>query len=265
MLHQILRPSKILRQYIDSYHIMESDSPVDFLPQHRVYTYGKIVLVFHYDNPSRFQKRNELPYIEPRTVVCGQQTGYYDLALAGKTGMIFVIFRPFGAAMFFRMPTIEIKNDNVALENIISNEALEIEDRLLTAKSNRKRIKMVEEFLLKSLVHNCRDDKQISSAFAAVNTFGGKITVRELAEIACLSQRQFDRKFSEFVGLNPKQYLRIVRFQTALQMKKYNYNKNYTSLAFDCGYYDQAHFIHDFRTITDLSPKEFFKTHNLNY
>lgn len=101
-LHQIVRPVGILHQFISRYHIMETDNPVDFLPKHRIYTYGSIVLVFHYKTPSLFQKRNELPYIEPKTVLCGQQTQYYDLALAGKTGMIFIVFRPFGAGPVFQ-------------------------------------------------------------------------------------------------------------------------------------------------------------------
>lgn len=265
MFHQLIEPSGILKQHVHSYHIMETDSCIDFFPKHRIYTYGCIVLVFHYNNPSLFQKRNEFPYVEPRTVVCGQQTSYYDLALAGKTGMILIIFKSFGAGMFFKMPMSEIRNDNIALENIIGKGALEIEDELQTTKSNNKRIKLIEEFLLKRLIHNGKNNRQISSALAAINAFRGQITIKELAEISCLSPRQFDRKFSEFVGLNPKQYLRIVRFQDALQMKRNNYNENYTSLAFDCGYYDQAHFIHDFKTITDLSPKEFFTTQNLDY
>jgi AraC-like DNA-binding protein len=265
MLHRIFKPSSILRQHIDSYHIMESDNPIDFLPQHRIYAYGKVVLVFHYRNPSLFQKRNEPPYVEPRTVLCGQQTSYYDLALAGKTGMIFILFKPFGAAMFFKMPMNEIKNENIALENIIGNKALEIEDSLRTAASNNKRIKTVEAFLLENLMHSGNNNKHMSSALAAINIFGGQITVKKLAEISCLSPRQFDREFSEFVGLNPKQYLRVVRFQDVLQKKKNNSYGSYTSLAFDCGYYDQPHFIHDFKTITDLAPKEFFATQNLDY
>ena len=265
MLHQIIKTAGILQQFIKSYHIMETNYPIDFLTKHRVYTYGSIVLVFHYNNPSLFQKRNELPYIEPKTVICGQQTSYYDLALAGKTGMIFIVFKPFGAGVFFKVPMNEIENGNVALEYIIKNEALEIEDKLQKAKSIHQRIKLIEDFLLKKLIQNYKDHEQISAMFKTINDHEGQISISTLADVSCLSIKQFERKFSEFVGLTPKKYLRIVRFQNVLQKKKNNCHKSYTSLSFDCGYYDQAHFIHDFKTITDLSPKEFFETQNSGY
>lgn len=265
MFHQLIEPSGILKQYVHSYHIMETDNCMDFFPKHRIYTYGCIVLVFHYSNPSLFHKRNEPPYIEPRTVLCGQQTNYYDLSLAGKTGMIFIIFQPFGTAMFFKMPMNEIENQNVAFECIVNKEASEIEDKMLDAESNLERIKLIEEFLLKKLIQNNKDYKQIISTFGAINHYKGQISIKTLAEISCLSVKQFERRFSELVGLNPKQYLRIVRFQNVLQMKKCKYFNNYTSLAFDCGFYDQSHFIHDFKTITDLPPKEFFETQGLNF
>jgi len=66
------------------------------------------------------------------------------------------------------------------------------------------------------------------------------------------------------VGLNPKQYLRIVRFQNILKLRESKYFQDYTTMAFDSGYYDQSHFIRDFKAITDLSPKEFFEKQVLN-
>jgi AraC-like DNA-binding protein len=262
-LHQIIKPAGVLSHFISDYHIIETDCPIDFLPKHRIYTYGSIVLVFHYNNPSLFQKRNEQPYIEPKTVICGQQTQYYDLALAGKTGMILVIFRPFGAGMFFKMPMSEIKNDNIALEYIIKSEALEIEDKLRTAKSKHLRTTLIEDFLRKRVTHSHTNCHRMSTVFEALYKYSGQISIGRLAEISCLSVKQFERKFSELVGLNPKQYLRIARFQDVLQKKKSICYLNYTSLACACGYYDQSHFIHDFKSVTDLSPKEFFAAQNI--
>jgi len=80
-----------------------------------------------------------------------------------------------------------------------------------------------------------------------------------LADTACLSIKQFERKFSGLVGVNPKQYLRTVRFQHVLQIKKSSRFLDYTSLAMECGYFDQSHFINDFKTITGLTPGNFFK------
>ena len=262
MIHKIIKPSEILRPYIRDYHVMESDEPKKLLPKRRIYTYGCTVLVFHYNQPSLFQERNNSAYIEPRTVICGPQTNYYDLALAGKTGMILVIFQPYGAGMFFKMPISEIVNQNIAFELLVKKDAGEIEDKILHARSVQERIKLIDEFFIKELIQNNRNSDQIVAAFATLNNCQESITVKQMAETSCLSIKQFERKFPAFVGLNPKQYLRIARFQKAIQLRKSEYFENYTSLAHDCGYYDQSHFIHDFKMITDLPPKEFFKNQN---
>lgn len=262
MIHKIIKPSEILRPYIRDYHVMESDGPDKFLPKRRIYTYGCVVLVFHYSQPSLFKERNKSAYIEPRTVICGPQTNYYDLSLAGKTGMILVIFQPYGAGMFFKMPINEIVNQNIAFELHVKKGAKEIEDKILHAQSIQDRIKLIDDFLLEKFIQNNRNSDQIVAAFAALHHEQEQITVKQMAASSRLSIKQFERKFPAFVGLSPKQYLRIARFQKIIQLRNSEHFENYTSLAYDCGYYDQSHFIHDFKMITDLSPKEFFQNKN---
>jgi len=102
MFEKKIEPSDNLKHYIHYYCVMESNSEVDFFPKHRIYTYGCVVLVFHYKDSSIFHKRDGTCGIEPRTVICGQQAGYYDLSLSGNTGMIFVVFKPFGQDCFLK-------------------------------------------------------------------------------------------------------------------------------------------------------------------
>ena len=83
-----IEPIKILSKYIKNYFVFETDNAIDFLPDERVYPCGYATMVFHYGSPSIFQKKDSDRYIEPNLVICGQQTGYYDLSLSGKTGMI---------------------------------------------------------------------------------------------------------------------------------------------------------------------------------
>lgn len=264
MIHKIFKPSEVLRPFIRDYHVMESDGPDKFFPKRRIYTYGCVVLVFHYGQPSLFQERSKPAYIEPRTVICGPQTNYYDLALAGNTGMVFVIFQPYGTGMFFQMPVSEIVNQNLAFEEIVHRQASDIEDKILQARSVRQRIMLIDDFLMKRLIQSNRNSDQITAAFNTLHHCQGRVTVKQLAASSCLSIKQFERKFAAFVGLSPKQYLRIARFQKIIKLRNSKHFENYTSLAYDGAYYDQAHFIHDFKLIADLSPREFFKNQNLH-
>jgi AraC-like DNA-binding protein len=190
--------------------------------------------------------------------VCGQQASYYDLCPGGKTGMILVMFRPYGAGVFFKMPMLEISDQNVALEQLAGIEAKEIEDRILNAANNQERIQLIEKFLTNKLIRNHHDQQQVKAVLYRMMQSRGQISIKELAETACLSVKQLERKFSGSIGLNPKQFIRIVRFQHVLKIHRNGFTGSLTSLAHESGYYDQAHFIHDFKRITGSAPRKFF-------
>ena len=73
----------------------------------------------------------------------------------------------------------------------------------------------------------------------------------------CLGIKQFERTFSKYVGVNPKKFASIVRFQNVIQINSKD-KRTLSQIAIDNGYYDQSHFIHDFKSITGLTPKAFF-------
>jgi len=252
-----IKPTGILSKYINNYFIVETDNPADYLPKERVFPCGYATLVFHYGSPSIFQKKDSSLYIEPNLVICGQQTSYYDLSLSGKTGMILIEFRPHGAKSFFNFPITELLNENLSLHDVIKNETFELEDKLLNSLNNRQRITHLENFLFKRLIPN-DEFKRVEHAINIIDNSKGQIKAQDIAHEVCLGIKQFERTFSKYVGVNPKKYASIVRFQNAIQMKRKHDNSSMFQLAIDNGYYDHAHFIHDFKRFTGLSPKEFF-------
>ena len=251
-------PTKTLSKYIKNYFIVETGDSVDFLPEERVYPCGYATMVFHYGSPSKFRKKNLSKYIEPNLVICGQQTSYYDLSLSGNTGMILIVFRPHGVKSFFNFPITELLNENLSLQDLINNEANELEDKLFNAANNKQRITHLENFLIKRLIQN-NEFERIEHAIKIIENSKGQLKAQDIAHEVCLGIKQFERTFSKYVGINPKKYASIVRFQNVIQMKT-KHKKSMTQLALDNGYYDQSHFIHDFKSITGLTPKAFFNS-----
>ncbi len=252
-----IKPTGILSKYINNYFIVETDNSEDYLPNERVYPCGYATLVFHYGSPSIFQKKDSSKNIEPNLVICGQQTSYYDLSLSGKTGMILIVFRPHGVKSFFNFPITELLNENLSLHDLINNETIELEDKLFNSPNNRQRITHLENFLIKRLIHN-DEFERVEYALEIIENSKGQIKAQVIAHEVCLGIKQFERTFSKYVGINPKKYASIVRFQNVIQMRRKHDNSSMFQLAFDNGYYDHAHFIHDFKSFTGLSPKEFF-------
>ena len=253
-----IEPIKILSKYIKNYFIVETDNSIDYLPKERVYPCGYATMVFHYGSPSKFQKKNSSKYIEPNLVICGQQTNYYDLSLSGKTGMILIVFRPHGVKSFFNFPITELLNENLSLQDLINNETNELEDKLFNSPNNRQRITHLENFLIKRLIHN-NEFERVEHAIKIIENSKGQIMAQDIAHEICLGIKQFERTFSKYVGVNPKKYASIVRFQNVIQMNRKHKNSTMFQLAFDNGYYDQPHFVHDFKSLTGLTPKTFFK------
>ncbi len=252
-----IKPTGILSKYVQNYFIVETNNPMEFLPKQRVFPCGNATMVFHYGSSSKFQKKNSSEYIEPSLVICGQQTNFYDLSLSGKTGMILIVFKPHGVKSFFNFPITELLNENISLQDLIKSEAMELEDKLLNSENNKQRIIHIENFFFKRLTQNS-DFERIEHAVKFIENSNGQIKAQDIAQKVCLGIKQFERNFSKYVGLNPKKFASIVRFQKVLQMKRKFKNASMYQLAFDNGYYDQSHFNHDFKSLTGLSPKIFF-------
>ena len=179
------------------------------------------------------------------------------LSLSGNTGMILVIFKPHGLRAFFNFPVSELLNENISFSDLIKDKAGELEDKLLNSRNNKQRIAYLEKYLSDRLVFN-RDFDRIDYAIKLIDRHKGLIKTSRLSEEVCLGIKQFERIFTMYVGLNPKKFSGITRFQNVIQMKNKSKNSNMYQLAFGNGYYDQSHFIHDFKSLTGLTPREFF-------
>lgn len=227
---------------------------------YRVIPQGCIELMFFYKKPYVKVGLNGISTESySKAVIRGQQSSFIDLKATGDIGIFSVLFKPQGAMMFFSLPLNELTNNSVSLNDIAGKDAFLLEDQIENAYTMRERVEYLESFLLKKLLEKeYYDFKRINSIIQKIVSLGGEISVDEMSREACLSNKQLERKFSKYVGMTPKQYLKIVRFQKSLKTKEMNPKLNLTTLAYDCGYYDQAHFIKDFKNITGMTPKSFF-------
>ena len=125
--------------------------------------------------------------------------------------------------------------------------------------TNQQRIALLENFFSERLIYN-KDFERIDHAVELIGKYKGQLRTRQLAQEVCLGIKQFERLFAKHVGINPKKFSGIIRFQNVIQMKNKHKNLNLYQLASNNGYHDQSHFIHDFKNITGFSPREFFNT-----
>ncbi|ADK15046.1 MULTISPECIES: helix-turn-helix domain-containing protein [Clostridium] len=120
-------------------------------------------------------------------------------------------------------------------------------------------VSMVNRIFLEAVEKNNKQHAVMRSSLEKIKVANGVLTVKELSSSEYVSQRHLNRLFNEYIGINPKMLLRISRINYSINMLKKAENKSYINASQIFGYFDQSHFIHDFKQICGVSPKEFFK------
>lgn len=173
------------------------------------------------------------------------------------TGTILVFFKEAGAAPFFRQPLHEIFRESVTLENfILRSELLCLEEQLAEAPTNPERIKLLEKFLIGRMSRG-EPDKLVLAALALIHKSKGTIRIKALAEQLHTSQSPLEKRFRAAVGASPKKFASIVRLKNLLQ--QFPKTGSLTELGYEAGFYDQAHFIKEFKAFTGDTPENFFR------
>jgi len=158
-----------------------------------------------------------------------------------------------------------MKNCYADLGKILSHYGCTFDDviveNVLSANSTQERIHLIEKFLLGQLVDSELVDNIVKSTIETILTANGQLPINELSKRNNTSRRQLARKFSSDIGLSPKQLSKTIRLQTALKKLLVKDVISLTDLAYESEYYDQAHFIKEFKEFTGLTPKEFYGDH----
>lgn len=224
----------------------------------RIVPDGCMEMIFHYGNLYRQYLPDGSFIIQPRCFVFGQITSPLEIEPTGVSGIIAARFHPDGFAPFASLSINEMQNKAVPLKIIFGEEAAGLESIVLSGYNSEQRIQHIESFLINKLGTPEAADRIAKTSVEFLLNHNGQISVDELAEKLYINRRQLERKFSSVIGLSPKQLSKVIRLQTTLKMLQQKQFTSLTSLAYENGYYDQAHFIKDFKEFTGVSPKEFY-------
>lgn len=247
---QIIQPSPLLSPYVKQYWFLKTDN---VLQQQRIIPNGSICLIFHRGTNLFSISKNEP---QPHAFISGQSVGYSDLAQNGIVDMISVTFQPHGAKAFFSLPLNKLYDATVSINEINDIELIELQDRLMYAVDVWSSVQMIETFLIKRLqIVKAYNYQRMSAVIQSINC--GQMNIGRLAQTSCLSYKQFQRIFLEYIGLNPKDFLRVIRFQKALFTLQSQPRINLTQLSCACGCYDQPHLIKEFKILSGYTPSEY--------
>lgn len=189
--------------------------------------------------------------------IFGMRNTDIRLRNVADTGTILVFFTDLGAGSFFRFPLHEIYGGLYSLDHFIAASRIrDIEEQLAEAGTNQDRVRLIQSFLCSEL-HDKQPDEMVVAAIRRMKASNDVIRMKELAQQLYVSESRLEKRFRIAVGISPKKYASILRMQSVIT--KYRHCERLTSIALDAGYFDQSHFIKDFKSFTGLTPMQFFR------
>lgn len=257
MNYQTYQPHPNLTPLIKCYWTLEV--PADFeAPKQRIISDGCLEMAFVLgDDIKRYTSENTY-VLQPRAMVIGQITEPFFIQPTGYVNTFAVRFYPYGFANFINTPIKELSNTEKPIAHLFDNSAARrVEQRIIEAKDTKERIAIIEHFLLDELNRKTTVDKIVQTTIEALISTSGSKSINRILKSDDAKRRQLERKFASQVGLSPKQLAKVIRLQAALKMLLNEKSEKLSSIAYESEYYDQAHFIRDFKEFTGTSPAAF--------
>jgi AraC-like DNA-binding protein len=199
-------------------------------------------------------------------IVCGPHSEYFAIDSVETVHVIGIHFKPGGAFPFLGLPAGELQNRHVSLDDLWGPYANEVHARVAEAPTAEAKLSALERGLLGRLSLPLERHRAVAFALSEF-TRPSMREVGVVTEQIGMSARRFADRFRDEVGLTPKLYCRVRRFQDALRRVHRRNHVDWADVALSCGYFDQAHFNHDFRAFSGLSPSAYLAsaTPHLNH
>jgi AraC-like DNA-binding protein len=240
---QTLLPTRILRPYVQSYWYMKSTLPA--YHEEFMHPEGGYGIVFNLGNDVYLDSQ----HLSERVMLDGTNTVSRKMGFIGNIEMIGIRFYPGGAYPFFGIPLSELKN-SIGLLDVLDRPALMLlHEQLCETQTLTQKVAHLENWLLR---HLQREQSPLIAASLAM------IRSNQPHELY-ISQRQLERLYKTQVGITPIQYARLLRVNYARQALKDTHFQSTVNIGMELGFYDQSHFIRDFKSIVGMTPLRYMQ------
>jgi AraC-like DNA-binding protein len=263
MVYRTHIPAAPLSEFVDWFWFFEGlDVPHG---RERVLPDGSTELVINLDDSRRKLFDREQPrrfQTFHRAWISGARSDYILIDVLPQSSMIGVHFKPGGLAPFLEMPASELTGQVIELDDLWGGDAADLRHRLLEATGARARFRVLEEFLLRRTVRPLTHHPAVAHALGELREDTPVLRVRQVADSLGFSHKHFIELFRAAVGLTPKRFWRVRRFQQTLTGINAGQSVDWAEVALAAGYYDQAHFVRDFKAFSGLTPSEYLTRRN---
>jgi AraC-like DNA-binding protein len=258
MIFQTYPAPASLAHYVRCFWVLESseDSSLPFI--HRATAECCPELIFYYKGQVNVYKNESSSERTFTSGIYSQSRDYRKFAIDKAFGMLGVYLYPQTIPLLFKIPASNLSDYNIDIKSLFGTEGTILEDKVMCAASNQTRIGLISDFLENKLTHQEKKSSYLSGIIRHAISTGTIQSVNEMANACNLSVRQIERDFKSLSGFSPRLFSKLTRFRSLMEHMPY---KEYSmaDLAYEFNYYDQSHFINEFRRFTGLAPSQYMK------
>ena len=258
-------PHTSLSLFVRYYYVLEFDTGDEELIRPWHATTENYIVFFLQDKPLHLKNEKTGYYVKGShsVDVVGIATQFNGLMkFKGKYKCFTIEFTPNGFTTLLGVPQ-SICTDRIYDAQIIVGETVNILlDQLQGTSLLTEMANFADNFLFSFLrrLKLTRLDNCISAISNKLYLSRGSLSVKDCCNMANMSMRNFERNFKEQLGVSPKEYAKLLRYENAIRSKAKDSKKSWTTISYECGYFDQAHMLKDFYQFAGFGPKELFKT-----
>ncbi|MFK8037372.1 MAG: DUF6597 domain-containing transcriptional factor [Crocinitomicaceae bacterium] len=263
MNYQTFQPNSDLELLISCYWTLEIPAESGAQKQ-RIIPDGTIEMAFILGDDIKRYTFEDKFIIQPRAMVLGHTIKPFYIEPTGFVNTFAIRFYPYGFSNFVNMPIKDLANKETPIKLFFGEKtASDLERKIIEASNTSERIEIIENFLLDKLNEKTTIDNIVKTTIDALLATNGNASISTILKEDLSKRRQLERNFRKQIGVSPKQLGKVIRLQTALKMLLNKKSENLTDIAYKSEYFDQAHFIKDFKEFTGINPKRFLGNENM--
>lgn len=257
MLFKRILPPEFLKNIIECYWIAENSDPSP--TEQKIIPDGFTELIFHYGDPYLIRLKTSWA-LQGSCLLAGQISRFFYLQNTGVSGMIGVKFRPAALTSLFKIP-MQFLTDKVVNLSAIPQIPVGVLHKQLTRNiGHEEKISVLNEYF--GTLDPKYEDTIADQVIKLIFRENGMLSVHDITTTLFVSERQLQRVFKHYIGLTPKYYCRIIRFNYIFQCLQKD-RSTWGDVFYQAGYYDQSHFIRNFKAFTGEDPSSYgFDTNN---
>jgi AraC-like DNA-binding protein len=257
--YKIVPPHPLLKRLIHSYWVLRQNASPVITPEIAIPD-GFVEIIFNFSDPyRRIDLHTQMSAVVAGSVVVGGRTTPVTAERLGSLDMVGVNLLPEGLYRVLKIPMHHLTHRIVPLADLDrAGDLQRLENQLFHTPQDGMRIRLFNAFFLKCLGPEAQQQNAATWMAQTIIENNGTLSIRELCEQNGLYYKKLDRIFQERVGLSPKVFSRIVRFRHILVHLNRRRSPFYDGTFFDFGFYDQNHFIREFKYFMGVTPTKYY-------